>query len=212
MKCVEGNSLTVTVFVSALPPPKITVYHNNDLVVCANQLEPVRAEQPNLYSFAFIIDQVHPEDSGKIMFNATNPWGSDECTTYLEIADNVKRSNNSKIHYISFFFFKNSLSYGAELFFSSEFSKFDTNTLFEREFEAAEVIWSVTDVTVAEGGTAWLYGKLCGYPVPELIWLKNGVELNLTSPAGKYQAELKSGEFLLLLPRYNNFIFANYVS
>ncbi|ETN72571.1 hypothetical protein NECAME_18790, partial [Necator americanus] len=154
MKCVEGEALTVDVFLKARPQPKISVYVNDRYVTCCvNQVEPVSTPEHNLYSFTFPIDCVRPEDGGgggQLMFKATNPLGIDECTTYLQIAEKRK----------------------------PKFSKFNEKTLFEREFEAAEVIWSVTDMTVAEGGTAWLYGKLCGFPVPELIWLKNGVEID----------------------------------
>ncbi|EYC10062.1 hypothetical protein Y032_0057g2745 [Ancylostoma ceylanicum] len=170
VKCTEGKSLAVNVFLVASPPPAISVYHNNDHVICANQVEPVDTPEHNLYSFTFTINRVRFEDSGKLMFQAANLHGFDECTAYLEIADEVK----------------------------PKFSKYDTNTLFEREFEAAEIIWSVTDVTVAEGGTAWLYGKLCGFPAPELIWLKNGEEIRFENSEGKYRPELKNdGTFAL---------------
>ncbi|KAK6753134.1 hypothetical protein RB195_012622 [Necator americanus] len=174
MKCVEGEALTVDVFLKARPQPKISVYVNDRYVTCCvNQVEPVSTPEHNLYSFTFPIDCVRPEDGGgggQLMFKATNPLGIDECTTYLQIAEKRK----------------------------PKFSKFNEKTLFEREFEAAEVIWSVTDMTVAEGGTAWLYGKLCGFPVPELIWLKNGVEIDQERSERKYRTELKSdGTFAL---------------
>ncbi|KAK6048148.1 fibronectin type III domain protein, partial [Cooperia oncophora] len=54
------------------------------------------------------------------------------------------------------------------------YSKYDA---FEHEFEAAEITTSVADVCVSSGQTARLQGKMCGYPIPEMIWLKNGQKM-----------------------------------
>ncbi|RCN39637.1 immunoglobulin I-set domain protein, partial [Ancylostoma caninum] len=93
VKCTERKSLAINVFLVASPQPAISVYHNNDHVICANQVEPVDTPEHNLYSFTFTIDRVRFEDSGKLMFKAENLHGFDECTAYLEIAEEVKPSN-----------------------------------------------------------------------------------------------------------------------
>lgn len=38
-----------------------------------------------------------------------------------------------------------------------------------------------------------LRGRLCGYPFPEVIWLKNGVEIDPLLHSAKYDFEVKEG-------------------
>ncbi|KIH65420.1 immunoglobulin I-set domain protein [Ancylostoma duodenale] len=105
VKCTEAKSLAINVFLVASPQPVISVYHNNDHVICANQVEPVDTPEHNLYSFTFAIDRVRFEDGGKLMFKAENMHGFDECTAYLEIAEEVKPSNSPKFMFFFSFYY-----------------------------------------------------------------------------------------------------------
>ncbi|UMM35976.1 hypothetical protein L5515_008344, partial [Caenorhabditis briggsae] len=61
---------------------------------------------------------------------------------------------------------------------------------------SAEIKDPVGDVQVKEGETATLTGKVDGYPLPELIWIKNGREIDMMAPSTKYQLDYHSdGEF-----------------
>ena len=54
----------------------------------------------------------------------------------------------------------------------------------------------VGDLQVKEGETATLTGKVDGFPLPELIWIKNGKEIDMMVPSTKYQLDYHSdGEF-----------------
>ncbi|CAJ0950227.1 unnamed protein product, partial [Mesorhabditis belari] len=46
-------------------------------------------------------------------------------------------------------------------------------------FEAPQFVSPIKDQVIMEGETARLKGKVLGYPSPELIWLKNGKELQV---------------------------------
>ncbi|KAK5976322.1 hypothetical protein GCK32_009204, partial [Trichostrongylus colubriformis] len=162
VKCTEGDPITVKAYISACPEPSISVYHNEDLI-CANQAESLVKEGENLYSFTFSVNSVHVEDGGKLIMKAKNQLGSDECITHIDVAEETKQ----------------------------RFSKYDLNA-FEREFEAAEITTSIADATVTKGETARLYGKLCGYPIPEMIWLKNGVEIDPAQHSNKYSVDIQS--------------------
>ncbi|NP_001368673.1 Titin homolog [Caenorhabditis elegans] len=61
---------------------------------------------------------------------------------------------------------------------------------------SAEIQNSVGDVQVKEGETAKLTGRVDGFPLPELIWIKNGKEIDMMVPSTKYQLDYHSdGEF-----------------
>uniref|UniRef100_A0A1I7V4L9 C2 domain-containing protein n=1 Tax=Caenorhabditis tropicalis TaxID=1561998 RepID=A0A1I7V4L9_9PELO len=61
---------------------------------------------------------------------------------------------------------------------------------------SAEIKEPVGDVQVKEGETATLTGKVDGFPLPELIWIKNGKEIDMMVPSTKYQLDYHSdGEF-----------------
>ncbi|CAD6186687.1 unnamed protein product [Caenorhabditis auriculariae] len=64
------------------------------------------------------------------------------------------------------------------------------------EYQAAGLVDTVSDVCVKEGDTAKLTGKVSGFPLPELIWIKNGREVDMMAPSTKYHLEYHSdGEF-----------------
>ncbi|KAK6037948.1 immunoglobulin I-set domain protein [Cooperia oncophora] len=44
-----------------------------------------------------------------------------------------------------------------------------------------------------QGLIASLQGKMCGYPIPEMIWLKNGVEINPALHPEKYSIDVQPG-------------------
>uniref|UniRef100_A0A7I4YSJ7 Ig-like domain-containing protein n=1 Tax=Haemonchus contortus TaxID=6289 RepID=A0A7I4YSJ7_HAECO len=168
VKCAEGKPLSLRTFISASPEPTLSVYHNDDLI-CANRAESLVKEGDNLYSFTFSVESLRVEDGGKLTIKAKNHLGSDECVTYIDVAEEARQ----------------------------RFSKFDFNN-FEREFEAAEITTSIADVAVVKGETARLHGKVSGYPIPEMIWLKNGVEFNPMSMLDKYNVDiLPDGTFTM---------------
>ncbi|WKY09398.1 hypothetical protein Q1695_002061 [Nippostrongylus brasiliensis] len=168
VKCIFGQPLCVKSYFTGYPEPTISVYHNDDLV-CVNSANLVQ-EGEGLYSFTFSLDSAHFEDGGKLTVKAKNQFGSDQCITHIEIVDDR----------------------------GEKFWNFDPDTLFEREFEAAEITMAVTDVAVAEGETARLHGKLCGYPFPEVIWLKNGVEIDPEQNPDKYRFDVREdGSFTM---------------
>ncbi|PIO56009.1 immunoglobulin I-set domain protein, partial [Teladorsagia circumcincta] len=118
-------------------------------------------EGDNLYSFTFSVDSAHVEDSGKVTIKAKNQLGSDEFIAHIDVLEETKQ----------------------------RYSKYDLST-FEREFEAAEITTSIADVAVIRGETARLQGKVCGYPIPEMIWLKNGIEFDPTLHPDKYNVDV----------------------
>ncbi|KAK6031815.1 immunoglobulin I-set domain protein, partial [Ostertagia ostertagi] len=120
-------------------------------------VESLVKEGRSLYSFTFSVDSAHAENGGKLTIKAENQLGSDEFVAYIEVLEQTKQ----------------------------RYSKYDPST-FDREFEAAEITSSVADVSVNRGETARLHGKMCGYPIPEMIWLKNGAEFDPLLHPDKY--------------------------
>uniref|UniRef100_A0A8R1HRW0 Fibronectin type-III domain-containing protein n=1 Tax=Caenorhabditis japonica TaxID=281687 RepID=A0A8R1HRW0_CAEJA len=67
---------------------------------------------------------------------------------------------------------------------------------FVETHRSAGILEPISDVLVKEGDTATLSGKVEGYPLPELVWIKNGKEIDMMVPSTKYQLEYHSdGEF-----------------
>lgn len=67
---------------------------------------------------------------------------------------------------------------------------------FHETHTSAGIVDPISDVQVKEGDTATLSGKVEGYPLPELIWIKNGKEIDMMVPSTKYQLNYHSdGEF-----------------
>ncbi|KAK6050629.1 immunoglobulin I-set domain protein, partial [Cooperia oncophora] len=170
VKCTEGNPLSVKAFISAHPEPSISVYHNDDLI-CANRAESLVKEGDDLYSFTFSVDSLHVEDGGKLTIKAKNQLGTDEFVAHIDVAEETKQ----------------------------RYSKYDA---FEHEFEAAEhaptklsrgcVRFQRTDSKTDNRFDDYrLQGKMCGYPIPEMIWLKNGVEINPALHPDKYSIDVQ---------------------
>ena len=63
----------------------MTVFHNEVEVDKSENVSFVVTHDKDVYSVNLIFDEVRPEDSGEIVFNAVNKLGMDKCFVELNV-------------------------------------------------------------------------------------------------------------------------------